>query len=142
MEEHTQSQQGDASEDVSSQQNKPSGDLAAELQELGRNLKDILQTAWESQERKKLQSEIESGLTQLGDSLNQAVGEFKESPAGQRMKAGAENLGTKIKTGEVENEIREDLLSVLRTVNSELQKATRKVEDALNADSQDEYKGE
>jgi hypothetical protein len=141
MEENTQSQQGDASEDASSQR-KPSGDLVAELQELGRNLKDILQTAWESQERKKLQSEIESGLSQLGDSLNQAVDEFKESPAGQRVKSDAENLRAKIKTGEVENEIREDLLSVLRTMNAELQKATRKVEDALNADSQDEHKGE
>ena len=140
MEEHTQSQ--NASPEEAASQSKPSGDLAAELKELGNNLKDILQTAWESEERKKLQGEIESGLSQLGESLNQAVDEFKESPAGQRMRSDAENLRTRIKTGEMENEIREDLLSVLRTVNAELQKATRKVEESMKPGSQAEGKDE
>jgi hypothetical protein len=90
---------------------------------LGRNLKSILQAAWESEERRKLQQELETGLAELGRSLNQTVDDFKESPTGQRLRADAEDLRTRIRTGEIETEVRDDLLSVLRRVNVELEKA-------------------
>jgi HD-GYP domain-containing protein (c-di-GMP phosphodiesterase class II) len=98
-------------------------DVTSEFRRLGQHLKEILQATWESQERRKLQQEIETGLSELGRSLNQTVEEFKESPAGQRIKTEAEDLRGRIRSGELESQLREDLLSILRRVNTELEKA-------------------
>jgi hypothetical protein len=100
-------------------------DLAEEFRNLGNNLKSILLTAWESPERKKLQQEIETGMADLGSSLDQAVKEFKDSPAGQRLKGDARDFQERLRTGEVDKRIREDLLSVMRRFNEELEKVSR-----------------
>lgn len=99
------------------------GDLADEFRNLGENLKTFFQTAWESEERKKFQQEIKDGMEELGNSLSQAASEFKESPTGQQLKSDIEDLHARVRSGEVENKFRTELLSVLRTINTELEKA-------------------
>ena len=103
---------------------KPGEDVAAEFSALGKNLMTLLQTAWESEERRKLQAEIEAGLAELGKTLNQAVSDFRESPAGNRLRQEAEEIKARVRSGEVEKQVRDDLLAVLRKINTELEKAT------------------
>jgi len=111
------------------------GDLAAEFRNLGDNLKEMFQSAWESEERKKLQQEIEAGLAELGKSLNKTVEELKVSPAGKRLKTEVYDLQQRVRSGDVETELRDNLLSVLRKVNFELEKAsTRKTETATSSE--------
>lgn len=98
-------------------------DIAAEFSALGKNLKEVFQTAWESEERKKIQREIETALSEVINSLNQTATEFKESPAGQRLKTDVDDLRSRVQTGEVGSQIRAELLAVLRKVNSDLEKA-------------------
>ena len=105
-------------------------DVTSEFRLLGQNLKEILQSAWESEERRKLQREIEAGLSELGRTLNQTVEEVRESPTGQRIKSEAEGLRGRIHSGELESQLREDLLSALRRVNAELEKAASKMPDS------------
>jgi hypothetical protein len=105
---------------------KPIGDIAAELQELSRNLREALRSAWESEERRKFQEEIETGLNNLGTSLNRAIQDFSESPTGQTLKADINDINERIKTGEMEAKLRNELLGALRTVNQELQKVLKK----------------
>ena len=112
------------SEQPESQEGTSSGDLASEFQELGNNLKNIFVSAWESEQRKNLQKELEEGFSELGDSLKQTAEEIHDSDAGQRVKAEAEDLRDRVRSGEVETKIREDILSVLHKVNSELGKIT------------------
>jgi hypothetical protein len=116
------SESGDNFESVEPEDASQS-DVTSEFRQLGQNLKELLQEAWESEERRKLQREIEAGLSELGKSLNQTVEEFKESPTGQRIKTEAEDLRGRIRSGELEGQLREDLLSILRRVNTELEKA-------------------
>lgn len=99
-------------------------DLVAEFRALGKNLKDLLSSAWQSPERIRLQQEIESGLAEVIASLSQAAIEFKESPSGQRLQEEVQELHTRIRSGEVEKEIRDQLLSILRTINEEIAKAS------------------
>ena len=44
----------------------PEPGLADDLRDLGNNLVELLRTAWDRPERKKLREEIESGLAELG----------------------------------------------------------------------------
>lgn len=104
--------------------NAPESEVAQEFRRLGENLQDILRTAWESPERKKLQSEIKVGLAELETSLNKAATEFRESPTGQRLKTEVENLGERVRSGEVEGRLRTDLLSLLRQLNIRLEEAS------------------
>lgn len=106
-------------EDTKSQQ------LKSEFEHLGDNLRQLFVSAWESEERKNFQDELERGLTDLGDSLKQTAKDFQESETGQKVKSEAEDLRERIASGEVEQKVREDILSVLHKVNAELEKITK-----------------
>jgi hypothetical protein len=110
-------------EDTMTEGTPPENDLADELRALGDNLKTILQTAWESEEAKKLRQEIEMGLTDLGKAANDAVNEFNASETGERFKADMQDFKTRVESGEVETKARSEIHKVLRTLNTELEKA-------------------
>lgn len=98
--------------------------LAEEFRNLGKNLTEVLRGAWESPERKKLQQEIAEGLSDLSNMMRTEAEHIRESPTGQRMKADAEEMRERIRTGEVESRVRQDLLSALQFINEQLRKAT------------------
>src|SRR5687768_4528306 len=100
----------------------PEGDLSSELERLGQNLKEAAKAAWESEESRKLQGELKTGIAALEAGLAQAAMEAASSNMGQRVRAEVDELGQRVKSGEVEQRLRKDLLSALRTVNGELQK--------------------
>jgi len=113
--------------DTNPNENKvPTDNISDQLNELGRNLRQALQTAWESEERKKVQKEIEDGLANLGASLSEAARDFSSSPAGQSLKEDVEDIKERWRSGEVSEKARSELLEALRKVNVELQKATKK----------------
>ena len=104
----------------------PSEDIGEQLNELGKNLREALRTAWESDEWQKLQKEIQDGLANLQDTLSEAVADFSSSPSGQEFKEDVKDLHDRWRTGEVGTKVRSEIAEALRTVNRELQKATQK----------------
>ncbi len=103
----------------------PEGELSSEFERLGRNLKEAAKTAWESEESRKLQAELKSGLAALEAGLSEAAKEVTSGETGERLKTEVNDLGQRVKSGQVESQLRKDLLSALRTINSELQKVAR-----------------
>ena len=116
----------------------PPDDLGDEFRNLGNNLKNIFQTAWESAERKKFQQEIEAGLNEIGKSLNQAVTEIKDSPAGQQFKEDARDLHDRVRSGEFESKARSELPSVLHQINEEIQKVVSPKTDPPSGPKQED----
>jgi hypothetical protein len=104
----------------------PGDDVVGELKALGENLRLVLQTAWESDERKKLQGEVEAGLSDLVSALQTAGTDFSKTPAGQRLKAEAQLLQERVRDSHAEERVRGELLSALRKANAELKKAASK----------------
>jgi hypothetical protein len=105
-------------------------DLADELHRLGQNLKEALHTIWDSQERKKLQTELEAGLKNVGEALNEVASELSQSEMAQHLKEDVEDLEERIREGQLDVKVRNDLVSILRTVNTELKNlAARKKTD-------------
>jgi NTP pyrophosphatase (non-canonical NTP hydrolase) len=101
-------------------------EILDELREMGRNLRDALQSAWDSDERKKLQQELEDGLTEVSSTLNQAARDFKDSPAGQNLKSDVADFQERLNTGEVSLKVRSEIVEALRVVNTELRKVSKK----------------
>lgn len=114
-----------------------SGEIASEFRDLGNNLKHMLQSAWESQERKNLQAEIQAGLDDFTRSLDQTFTEFKESSTGEQLKSDIEELRENIRSGKTESEVRSGLVSALRSINQELEKFS-KSKEAVDQDKSSE----
>jgi hypothetical protein len=102
--------------------------ITDELRQLGENLINAVTAAWDRPERKKLQKEIEEGLTELSQTLKNEAQSFNESPTGQQLKSDVEDLRQRVRSGEAETEVRSELLNALKTVNSELKKAVKKIQ--------------
>ena len=100
-------------------------DLGDELRALGDTLRDMLQAAWESDERKRAQQEIETGLEDLARTLRSAGQEFSASPTGQRLKADVHDLHERLRASQVDDQVRQELVAGLRRVNEELGKGAR-----------------
>ncbi len=105
-------------------------DLTSQFRELGDNLKNIMQTAWQSEEAQKLRQDIKTGLSELGQVANDTVDDFNASEAGQRLKNEAQELKDRVKSGEVESRARQEISKALNVLNTELQKAIEKIDKA------------
>ncbi len=100
-------------------------ELGDELRALGANLRDMLRAAWDSDERKRAQEEIEAGLGDLARSLRSAGEEFSASPTGQRLKTDVHDLHERLRTRQVDVRVRDELVAALRRVNDELGRAAQ-----------------
>ena len=117
-------------------------DIAEELRVLGKNLKGALESAWESEERKKLQDEIRAGLTDLGVSLNEAADDFRRSDAGQQLKADVADFRRRVYTGEVQTKVHDELINALRLANTALSKLSTKQSGAKDQSGSESDKKE
>jgi len=111
----------------------PEESLADEIYNLGQNLIQTLHAAWDRPERKMLQQEIEEGLSDLAQTLQQEADSFVQSPTGQRMKSDLEELHQKVRTGEAETKIRSELLEAFKVVNTELQRVATRLQSEDSA---------
>jgi hypothetical protein len=105
------------------QDTRPTGEISDELRALGENLRTVFQAAWDSDDRRRLQQEIETGIGELAESLSKAAREFSGSETGKQMKDDVRDLGERLQSGEVETKVREDLAAILRKLNEELGRA-------------------
>jgi hypothetical protein len=115
---------------------KPEGDLMDEFRQLGNNLAAAARSAWQSEESQKLRNEIKVGLAALEAGLRQASAEVTSGETGQRIKSEVEDFSARVRSGQVESQLRSDLLAALRKVNSELEKATRPAAAANSDEAQ------
>ena len=87
------------------------GEVLEELDKLGREIGRGLKEAWESEERKEIETEVSKGIDAAGRELGKLAKDANESEAAKELKKGASAVG---------REIRDGLLSGLRKLNEEL----------------------
>jgi hypothetical protein len=109
-----------------SEKTPPEGDLRDEFHNLSQNLKNIINTAWESEERKKVQSDIHTGLDDLSNAITKMIDEFQASEVGKQVVQEVDDFGERLRSGEVRDQAREGILSALKKMNIELEKASDK----------------
>jgi hypothetical protein len=112
-----------------SEDKKTEDSLINEFQNLGENLVKTFRAAWDNPERKRLQQEIEDGLTEMRSTMKQEVDSFRESPTGQRLKSDIDDFQDWVQNSNTEDQIRAELIKALNIANTEL----KKVADKLSA---------
>ena len=105
---------------MSEENPNPQPDITSQFRELGENIKNFFQAAWESEESQKFRQELQNGLNELGRATNEAVNEFKTSQTGQKIKSEADEFIHRVETGEVEAKARQEVSKVLDFINQEL----------------------
>lgn len=112
--------------------------IVEEFRRLGKNLVSVMQTAWETPERKRIQDEFTTGLNELGTTLRREVDQFSNSSTSQRIKEDVEQLGDKIRSSEATTKVRDELIHALQMANKEIQ---RVVENWAEGQSKTEPNG-
>jgi hypothetical protein len=101
---------------------EPESNLRDEFSNLGKNLVEMLRTAWNSAEATRVQEEVTSGLNELGTTLRREAENFASSPTAQQIKEEMHQVGEKVRSTEFQSSVQHELLTALQTVNNELQK--------------------
>jgi ATP:corrinoid adenosyltransferase len=122
------------------QEQQSENNISDEFRNLGHNLINAMRAAWDNPERKQLQQEIEAGLDEFASTVKEEVDHFNQSPTGQRIKSDIGDLQERVRSGEVETKVRDEILSALRTLNIELAKVTSNLqsEEAEGAASEED----
>jgi hypothetical protein len=98
-------------EDLDPKDGKQGPDVAAEFQKLGYQLGETLQSAWESEERKRIETEVREGVHSFvaeidkvlqGIKANEVTNKLKEDAVGAKFKVEESELGQKTRDGIVE----------------------------------------
>jgi phenylalanyl-tRNA synthetase alpha subunit len=98
------------------------GSVADELQSLGKQVAETLKTAWESEERHKIEAEVKEGVRSFANEIDKVIREARESQAAQRVREEASDVKVKVKSGEVSDKARGGLVQGLRWLSEELGK--------------------
>lgn len=102
--------------------------IADELNKLGTQVADAIKAAWESEDRKKLQTEIAEGVQKFGAQVTEALDKASESEAAKDLREKAEKVVEDLRESDVVEEVRKGILTGLDALNRELGKLLAKLE--------------
>ncbi len=121
------------------EEKKSKDEIGNEFEKLGENIRQVVQGAWESEERKRIGKEIHDGLIEIGETFTRLGEEFVENPGVQRVREEVDDISERIQSGEVAQKINDDLVSLLQTINQKLEThGTGQTEEPAASESEDE----
>jgi hypothetical protein len=93
-----------------------------ELNRLGRQLAEAARLAWESDDRKKLQADLNDGLRRFTAQVDTAAHQVAEADTTKQVAEQAQRVATKVQETKVVDEVRDGLIVGLSSLNRELSK--------------------
>jgi hypothetical protein len=112
---------------MSDQARNPSA-ITEELSKMGKLISQAVQSAWESEERKKLEAEVTEGLRKFSDEVTAAAKKASESDTAKQLRVQAEKVAAEVKEHDIAEEVRKGLLVGLEAINQELGKLVERLE--------------
>jgi hypothetical protein len=104
------------------QEPRPSTNLSDELTRLVNQVTEAARLAWESEECKRLQTEISEGVKNFSVQVDEAVRRASESETAKKVRTQAEQVAVRARETDVVDDMRQGLLVGLQTLNRELGK--------------------
>lgn len=97
-------------------------DLAAEFADLGRKIRETVTTAWNSEERQKIQQDLKTGFDKFVDEVNKAAKNLRDSDVGVKVETGVKKAHEDVKSGKVADDTRKGMIKALRAMGEALDK--------------------
>ncbi len=107
-------------EDLDTGEEKGGYDVAAEFQKLGQQLGETLQTAWESEERKRIEQEVREGVRSFVAEVDKVLQKSKTSETTIKLKEEAVGAKSKVEESELGQKAREGIVEGLRWLSEGL----------------------
>ena len=95
-------------------------DLEEELRSLGKRFADVVQAAWASEERQRVESELRDGLRRFSEEVGRVYERTRESPAGERVRSKLDEARSRATESDAARRSRETLVQGLRRLSEEL----------------------
>jgi hypothetical protein len=115
----------------------PGDELKQEFENLGGNLRTLIQGAWESEQRKQASQEVQRGLSEVGEALSKAATQVAQDPAARKLREEVGEIAERVRSGELAEKARSELIEVLQGVNERLNKLVDRLEQEAEHESQD-----
>jgi hypothetical protein len=103
-------------------------DIAAELQELGRQLAAATKAVLEGPEAQELKTQLQHGLESLQKSVDKVATQARETPVGQKVESGVSEVTSTVKERRMLESLAESVAGALQTVNQSLGQAVEKAQ--------------
>ncbi len=97
-------------------------DLVEEFKRLGRQFGGTVQTALNSEEARRLETELRAGMRTFADEVERAFHDAKTSPTATRMKEEATGAKERVEAGEMARKAQEGVVTGLRWLSVELER--------------------
>lgn len=108
--------------------------IADELAKMGAQIAAAAKNAWESEERKKLQGEITTGVQRFGQEMTSAISKATDSDQAKEIKTRATKVAEDMQKADVVEEVRKGILVGLEAINRELGKLLERLETKPEAE--------
>ncbi len=129
-------------EDVLKVEVEDENNIVDELSKMGRKFAETLQSAWDSEERSKFESEVREGVKSFADEVDKVIRDIRASAGGEKAKATAEDLRAKVETkvdvDDFSKKARGGMVSGLRWFSEELGKLADQFTPASDEKSPDD----
>lgn len=106
-----------------SEQSTGGDDLGRAFRRLGKNIRGLMDDAWNSEERIRLTEELEQGLADVGSALDDAARRVVEHPETQRLIDEVDELGERVRSGEMADELKREFLDAMDELNSRMERS-------------------
>ena len=97
-------------------------DLVEEFQTLGRTFAEAFETAWNSEERKRVEEEVRAGVQTFADEVDKVIQEAKKSRAGEVVTKEAGEMATKVESSDIGRRALEGIAQGLSWMSVEMGK--------------------
>jgi hypothetical protein len=105
--------------------------LGEELNRLGQSFVEVVQVAWNSDQRRQLEQDLTKGVNSLAANLEEGLKKVGESQQAKelmtRAEDVAESVAERVRTSEVSKEVGEGLIKGLRSLSVQLEKLTNEL---------------
>lgn len=97
-------------------------DIVDEFKRLGRQFADTLEDIFNSDEARRVETEVRAGMKSFADEVEKAFNQAKDSPAATRAKEEAAEVKDRVESAEFARKAQEGMVSGLRWLSTELEK--------------------
>jgi hypothetical protein len=102
--------------------------ISGELSRLGQQVAEAINKAWESEDRRKVQAEVTTGLESFGSQVSEAMRKASDSEAASQIRDQTEKVVAQVRQSDVTGEVRKGLIAGLEVLNRELGKLVERLE--------------
>lgn len=106
---------------------KSSQVLVDELTRLGHKFAEVVEVAWNSEQRKKIEEDLRAGLERLADSMETGIKRAGESKEAQELRNAAEDVAEKVRSSKVAADLGDALSQGLRSLSEQLDKLSEEI---------------